>query len=187
MNSIQLYHWQVQILEIVKSYIYFGNEARDSPNSSWEQHLKTRSVKSNCSWGNAKLIYRKFIQPFKIYLNRKFWSQSFPTDLWLIHAGVRLTEVPPHEPGVIDPIFPFSDSLGLFTWNSSCGKNIVHRGLQGGHQSGTVIFFNVVFGKTSIAETSHMINIKLFLKNKFQINRGVFVPKITWSHICVFP
>ena len=27
----------------------------------------------------------------------------------------------------------------------------------------------------------------IFLKNKFQINYGVSVPKITWSHICVFP
>ena len=39
-------------------------------------------------------------------------------------------------------IFWFSDSWGLFTWNISCGKNIVHRGLQGGHQSGAAkIFF----------------------------------------------
>ena len=32
-----------------------------------------------------------------------------------------------------------------------------------------------------------MINTYFFLQNKFQVNCKVLVPKITWSHICVFP
>ena len=57
----------------------------------------------------------------------------------LVHGGSgSYRGHPPHELGVIDPFFWFSDSLGLYTWNITCGKNIVHGGLQGGHQSGTL-------------------------------------------------
>ena len=62
---------------------------------------------------------------------------------------------------------------------------MVHRGLLGVHQSETVNFFqgclwkNLNFG--DYTNDKHMI----FLQNKFQINFEIFVPKITWSHICV--
>ena len=51
--------------------------------------------------------------------------------------------------------FLCSDSLGLFTWNISCGKNIVHRGVT---KVGQSIFFSVVFGKTLIADSTKLIN-----------------------------
>ena len=50
---------------------------------------------------------------------------------------------PSHEAGVIDPIFWFSDSLGLFAWNIFCGKNIVHRELQGGSPNWDIQNFTV--------------------------------------------
>ena len=45
--------------------------------------------------------------------------------------------------------------------------------------------FSAVFSKTSIADSTWIINI--FFKNKLQIICKVFVTKITYSHICVFP
>ena len=63
---------------------------------------------------------------------RKVFDFFFQTDpntrgVW----DLQRSPPPLHEPEVIDPIFWFSDSCGLFTWNISCGKNIVQRGLQG--------------------------------------------------------
>ena len=61
----------------------------------------------------------------------------------MVHGGLGPTEITPYEPVVIDPIyFSFSSSLGLFTRNISCGKNLVHKGLQGAQK-----FFSVVFDK----------------------------------------
>ena len=60
-------------------------------------------------------------------------------------------------------------------------------GLQGCHQSGTVNAFQRCLRKkcTCGQETSDKYVISF--ENKFRIDCGVFVIKITWSHVCVFP
>ena len=103
-----------------------------------------------------------------IFLRLKFRTCKFSMTKISFHRsrpssctwGVsKLQRSSPHKPGVIDLFFWFSDRLGLFTWNISCGKNLVLRGLPGGHQSGTVnCFFSVVFGKFSTADSTQMIS-----------------------------
>ena len=63
----------------------------------------------------------------------------------MLHHAPRAI-LPPggQEPGVIGPTFLFFD-----------GKKLS----QGGHQSGTVIFFGSVLGKTSTTDGTWMINI----------------------------
>ena len=68
------------------------------------------------------------------------WSHSFSrgemTKRSICNVGHGSPGIPPHEPGVIDPFFIFSDSLGLCTSNLSCGKDLVRRELKRDHQIG---------------------------------------------------
>ena len=82
----------------------------------------------------------------------------------------------------------FFDSLGLITLNTSLEKSYHNGGHVGSPQSGTdKKNFGSVFGKTPIAERTWMININLFLQNKFRIICRVFVTEIVRSVICAFP
>ena len=69
-----------------------------------------------------------------------------------------------------------------------CGKKkLVQRGLQLGSSKWDRQFFSIVFGKTSIADNTEFIIIYIYiLKNELRIDCGVFVPKITLSHIYIF-
>ena len=84
-------------------------------------------------------------------------------------------------------IFFIYDSWGPFTQNKFGGKNLIVRGPGEGSPKWDGQKFVSNLSSEKLSDCTWMINIYIFLQNKIQLICKVFVAKINWSVICVFP
>ena len=114
-------------------------------------------VNKNIEWIRKRILLRskhnfpRLIE-FAKYSERVVWELQGPPSNVLFH------------------FFEFLIAQVFLHRNISCGKNIVHRGLQGGHQSGVAkIYFERCLQKNFNCGQDTNDKDIFFLQNKFQI------------------